>query len=396
MDRGVLPQATACKPDAALTQLLERQPTARPEIELLQRCARHLLTVMRGETDPLKLLFPADNSISAGDLYRDSVGGRTMNALVAEAVAQVGQALPDGRTLRILEIGAGTGATTASILQRLPPQRVRYVFTDIAASFLPQAKERFKDQPNIEFRVLDIERDPTSQGFDAHGFDVIIAANVLHATRNLRDSLTHVRRLIAPGGKLIVLEGTRPVRWLDLTFGLTSGWWRFSDSPLRADYPLLSIDAWRRLLDELGWEAIRIIPPFPMSGQDREPESAVIVSQVDEQRPSDNILAHAGASSRWMVFADDQGYGAALVAHLQNALCQPCLSTHITDHLAISDTSPADHSAVGHVGQRLAGPTVGVRIAAHRRGVPLVPRRHPPRAHAGRAHTATERTATAG
>ena len=117
---------------------------------------------------------------------------------------------------------------------------------------------------------------------------------------------------------MIVLEGTRPVRWLDLTFGLTSGWWRFSDSPLRADYPLLSIDAWRRLLDELGWDAIRIIPPFPMSVQDREPESAVILSQVDERLPSDNTLAPAGASSRWMVFADDQGYGAALAAHLQN------------------------------------------------------------------------------
>jgi NADPH:quinone reductase-like Zn-dependent oxidoreductase/NADP-dependent 3-hydroxy acid dehydrogenase YdfG/acyl carrier protein len=161
--------------------------------------------------------------------------------------------------------------------------------------------------------------------------------------------LTHVRRLIAPGGKLIVLEGTRPVRWLDLTFGLTSGWWRFRDSLLRADYPLLSIGAWRRLLDELGWDAIRIIPPFPMSGQDREPESAVILSQVDEQLPSDNTLAPAGASSRWMVFADDQGYGAALAAHLQDTLRQPCLSTHITDHLAISDTPPADHSAVGHV-----------------------------------------------
>ena len=162
------------------------------------------------------------------------------------------------------------------------------------------------------------------------------------------------------------------------------------------DYPLLSIGAWRRLLDELGWEAIRIIPPFPMSGRDREPESAVIVSQVDEQRPSDNILAPAGASSRWMVFADDQGYGAALVAHLQNTLCQPCLSTHITDHLAISDTSPADHSAVGHVGRdslaRLwtsaSQPTDVVflwSLADIRRC-----------AHAGRAHAAIERTATAG
>ena len=195
-----VPRATTCNPDAALTRASGAAAHGSPEIELLQRCARQLLAVLRGETDPLKLLFPADNSISAGDLYRDSVGGRAMNALVAEAVAQVGKALPDGAHLA--DPGNRCGNRRHDRID--PPaasrQRVRYVFTDIAASFLPQAKERFKDQPNIEFRVLDIERDPTSQGFDPHGFDVIVAANVLHATRNLRDALTHVRRLMAPAG----------------------------------------------------------------------------------------------------------------------------------------------------------------------------------------------------
>ena len=190
----------------------------------------------------------------------------------------------------------------------------------------------------------------------AHSFDVVIAANVLHATRSLRESLTHVRRLMAPGGKLVVLEGTRRVRWLDLTFGMTSGWWRFDDTELRADHPLLSIDAWRRLLDELGWEAIRVIPPFPMSCHDREPESAVILSQVDERLPHDNTVSPNGEATRWVLLADDHGYGDALATHLQRVLHQPCVSVHLADLMAVRDTSATPGGVAAPAGRDSLAP----------------------------------------
>ena len=120
--------------------------------------------VLRGQLDALRLLFPTDGSTSAANVYRDSIGGRAMNSLIAEAVASIAGSLPDGRCLRILEIGAGTGATTESILERIPAGRFHYTFTDIAASFLPSAKERFRGSQGIEFRVLDIERDPIASG----------------------------------------------------------------------------------------------------------------------------------------------------------------------------------------------------------------------------------------
>ena len=62
---------------------------------LLGRCGRHLLEVLRGEVDPLSLLFPSDGSISAGNLYRDSIGGRAMNSLMAESVSQIANQLPE-------------------------------------------------------------------------------------------------------------------------------------------------------------------------------------------------------------------------------------------------------------------------------------------------------------
>ncbi|KAK5997937.1 Highly reducing polyketide synthase pspA [Cladobotryum mycophilum] len=90
-------------------------------------------------------------------------------------------------TLRVLEIGAGTGGTTSNLLDGLRSEfgeclYSKYSYTDISAGFFVAAKERFKDYPNIEFQVLDISKDPIEQGFEEGGYDLILAANVIHAT----------------------------------------------------------------------------------------------------------------------------------------------------------------------------------------------------------------------
>ena len=84
---------------------------------------------------------------------------------------------------RILEIGAGTGGTTAGALKDLKmPSGERmyseYCYTDISAGFFIAAKERFKDYHNIQYAVLDISEDPIEQGFEAESFDLIVASNV--------------------------------------------------------------------------------------------------------------------------------------------------------------------------------------------------------------------------
>jgi len=83
---------------------------------------------------------------------------------------------------------------------------------------------------------------------------------VLHATADLRQTLSHVRELLAPGGELILLESTQPLIWLDLIFGLTEGWWKFSDRDLRSDYPLLSAEQWQTLLEESSFTPAMLQP----------------------------------------------------------------------------------------------------------------------------------------
>ena len=84
--------------------------------------------------------------------------------------------------------------------------------------FTAHAQHKFAQYPFVQFRTLDIERDPLEQGFDAHSFDLIIASDVLHATKDLRKTLDHVKQLLGSGGTLVLVELTRP--WLVHHFDL--------------------------------------------------------------------------------------------------------------------------------------------------------------------------------
>ena len=85
--------------------------------------------------------------------------------------------------LRILEIGAGTGGTTACVLKALQSQQgerlfQEYTITDVSAGFVNQCRQRFAAYNNLKYAVLDITADPLGQGFEAGTYDLIIASNV--------------------------------------------------------------------------------------------------------------------------------------------------------------------------------------------------------------------------
>ena len=62
--------------------------------------------------------------------------------------------------------------------------------------------------------------------------------------------MAHAAALLAPGGRLVLVEGTAPLARLDIAFGGTEGWWAFADTDLRPGHPLLGTDGWRALLHE--------------------------------------------------------------------------------------------------------------------------------------------------
>ena len=292
--------------EAFLTEVTERFPHAANEIGLFRRCAGALPDVLRGNEDPLSLLF-GDAEPTAGDLYRLAPVWRAANRMLGEVVRTLVDQLPDGRQLRVLEVGAGIGSATDRILPELPAGRFEYVYTDISAGFFADAEARFSaDAPSIDYRVLDIEKDPMEQGFEPHAHDLVIAANVLHATRHLDETLAHCRSLLAPSGLLVALENQRGRGWMDLIFGQLDGWWRYADR-YRENHALAGPDVWCRALADTGFAQAEVLGIDP-SGAAGLPDRGVIVAQGPAK-----IDLPEGA---WILAADRGGMAAALATRL--------------------------------------------------------------------------------
>jgi len=205
--------------------------------------------------------------------------------------------------VRVLEIGGGTGGTTAYLLANLQAYSTEYVFTDVSPQFTSKAQQKFRDYPFVQYQVLDIERDPLAQGFAPQQFDLILAAHVLHATSDLRHTLKHVRQLLAPEGMLFLLEGTGPQLWLDLIFGFTEGWWKFRDRDLRPSHPLLSQDKWVALLQEMGFSQAVAIPE---ANENRRgfSQPAVILARGPAVEGVQSRFEVEKQRGKWLIFAD--------------------------------------------------------------------------------------------
>ncbi len=301
-----LPEAMPQDADEFATRMAGLYPHGSNEVGLIRRCAGALPEVLRGREDPLSLLF-GDAEPQAADLYRRAPVWRAANRMLGEVVQTLTSGLPEGRRLRVLEVGAGIGSATECILPVLPVGRFDYMYTDISAGFFAEAEDRFAQaEAPIEYRVLDIEKEPVAQGFDSHGYDLVIAANVLHATQYLDETLMHCRDLLAPSGQLVALENQRARGWMDLIFGQLDGWWRFSDR-YRSHHALAGPEVWRRALGDTGFTEVEVlgVDQSELAGL---PDRGVIVALG----PAEVILPQ----SLWVVAPDQSGAATALATQL--------------------------------------------------------------------------------
>ncbi len=300
-----LPEAVPSDPEAFADGMASRYAHGAVEVGLFRRSANALADVLVGRADPLTLLFSSGEP-TAADLYMRAPVAKAANRMLGDAVAALLEAFPDGRRLRVLEVGAGTGSATELVLPELPAGRFEYVYTDISAGFFAEAEGRFGgSEASIEYRVLDIEKDPISQGYDSHGYDLVIASNVLHATRYLEETLGHCRDLLAPSGQLLALENLRGQGWLDLTFGQLDGWWRFADS-YRPHHALASPAVWRQALGDAGFVETEVLGVEASASA--EPDRGVIMAQGPAE-----VMEPAGV---WVLAGDDSGVAEELAAAL--------------------------------------------------------------------------------
>ena len=231
-------------------------------------CIQNLPGLLAGAVDPLALLFPEATVDIATAAYRDNLLSRYTNRLVVSGVSaraarasRTTQEAP-GRPLRVLEIGAGVGGTTAGLVAALAPYDVHYTFTDVSNFFLAQARERFAEHDFIDYRIFDINRSPADQGFAPSSFDIVVCANVLHNAVNIDDTLAMLDRLLAPGGSLVFIDATGVNHPLMISMEFKEGLHGFTDARAGTNAAFLTHAQWRSALGRSPFGEVESFPPL--------------------------------------------------------------------------------------------------------------------------------------
>ncbi|KFY81215.1 hypothetical protein V499_00041 [Pseudogymnoascus sp. VKM F-103] len=259
------------------------------EGRMFVRMGQALPAVLRQEIEPLALMM--ENNLLY-DYYTVGLGTKLTYPQIAKYVTVLSHKYPD---LDYLEIGAGTGGATFPVLQALSgcdkhqyPRLKSFTYTDISTGFFEQAAEKFSKWAGLmEFKKLDIEQDPDVQGFKDGRFDVILAANVLHATYDIDRTMAHVRKLLRPGGKLILLDMTHSLLSVSLIFGNLPGWWNCVE-PWRQHGPLLDESQWRDTLQKHGFTDLQASTPDFLNSLE-EGTRVMIATAVEEKAQTEDI-----------------------------------------------------------------------------------------------------------
>ncbi|RYP45085.1 hypothetical protein DL768_008516 [Monosporascus sp. mg162] len=240
-----------------IRKFAERYPGS-VDLELLTAVGENWPSVVRGESDMLEHMLKND---LLARLYMEGRGFAACNEYVAAYMKTITHKYP---RVRILEVGAGTGGTTRSVLDSIGDAYLSYTYTDISAGFFEKAAEKFTDHVHkMDFKVLDAEKLPSEQGFVEGSYDIIIAANVLHATSKLSETMRRTRSLLRPGGFLVAVEVTGTMLREPGLMGGLEGWWLGTEDG-RFPCPGISAKDWHDVLQANGFSGVdSIIYDFP-------------------------------------------------------------------------------------------------------------------------------------
>lgn len=234
-----------------------------PDFQIMHLVGELMPGVFEGKSAMLEGFRQGGNDI-LDRYYANGIGLRHLATWVARVVRQITDRNPH---MSVLEVGAGTGGATKAIFEEIDGGFRSYTYTDISAGFFEAAIDSpaFSQYKNkMSFKTLDIEKDPVSQGYPEYSYDLVIAFFVIHATSDLKRSLRNLRRLLKPGGYLIIGEGVdngSGTATSGFIFGTLPGWWFGVDSG-RSLSPLISRGEWDKLLRSTGFSGANATPPF--------------------------------------------------------------------------------------------------------------------------------------
>ncbi|MFF2910651.1 beta-ketoacyl synthase N-terminal-like domain-containing protein [Paenibacillus sp. NPDC057934] len=234
------------------------------QIVLAETTLRALPNILTSKVPATDVMFPKGTMKLVEGIYKNNLVADYFNEVLSNTVINLieGWLRKDkGRQIRILEIGAGTGGTSSMLLGKLKAfeQEIEeYCYTDISKAFLKHGEIHYGEQyPFLTFNVLNIEEPVGKQGIEVGGYDLVVAANVLHATKNIRQTIRNAKSILRNKGVLLLNELTDSTLFTHLTFGLLDGWWKYEDNSYRIPgCPGLYPQQWKKVLEMEGYEGI--------------------------------------------------------------------------------------------------------------------------------------------
>ncbi|MCB2312714.1 phosphopantetheine-binding protein [Clostridium tagluense] len=259
-------------------------PNLNAQVVLLESTLKYLPEILTGKKLATQIIFPNSSMVMVENVYKNNVIADYFNqALANNVIAYIQERINKDPSvqIRILEIGAGTGATSAIVFKKLKKFEdsiEEYCYTDISKAFLNHAEQAYgMENPYLSYKIFNVENPLVGQNLNAGRFDIVIAANVLHATQNIRNTLRNTKTILKKNGVILLNEITINNLFNHLTFGLLEGWWRYEDYELRIPgCPELSPDTWKKVLESEGFSSIT----FPCS-EAIELGQQIIVAESD-------------------------------------------------------------------------------------------------------------------
>ena len=237
---------------AIFDELLSEAPEHAYDHRLTFLAGQRLAEVLADTCDGIQLLFSSPEGREAvTGMYSQSPVNVVWIKQMEDLVRSIVQRVPTQEDpLKIFELGAGTGGTTAKMVALLSALNVpvEYTVTDISPSLVAAARKRFKGHSFVKYQAYDIEKPPSENLLRSQ--HLIIATNCVHATHNLVRSTTNIRQLLRPDGFLLMLEMTTLIPWIDLVFGTLEGWWLFDDG---REHALMDPEQWKKTLQSVGY-----------------------------------------------------------------------------------------------------------------------------------------------
>ncbi|KAK0712063.1 putative polyketide synthase, partial [Lasiosphaeris hirsuta] len=346
--------------EEADTKLLARVSAETVDGRLLCRVGENLERIFRREVEPLEVMREG-NLLT--EFYRSADSDERTPAVAREFIRQLSHKKP----LRIVEVGAGTGGATSRILAALgTPAEVtarveRYTYTDVSSAFFEAAAKDFGRYGSVmDYKVLDVEKDPEPQGHAVGTYDIVVAFQVLHATSSTSTALAHCRKMLKPGGCLLLFEFTGQRRRGHMVFGTLPGWWA-GEKDGRKWGPLLMDEEWDAQLRGQGFGGIEwcfhdrqteghfcsiIMSRAQPAPQASLPSQVVLVTSPASSTPSAPAVLSLVSQLTTLLSAQGVSVEQAPLSSLPPLASKTCISLLEADAPFLSTISPTDFDAV--------------------------------------------------